>query len=113
MNATDRRATALAREIVRLLDLWQTTEGMDGAEDVETAICIVADGHGEIADLAQSLLDVESAREEDIADDAGGEWLWSCHRVGLLATQPDAVPGEDGCATDCIYWSGFGSEASI
>lgn len=113
MTANDRKARDIAIQIIALRDLWQTSEGMQGCEDIEDAICAIADQGGEIADLAQSLLDVESSREEDIADDAGGAWLWSCYRMGLLDVAPDAVPGEDGCATDCIYWSGFGSESAI
>lgn len=110
MTRHEAAALNLAREIVRLLDLWNATDGEQGAEDVEDAICAAADAGDR---LAESLVELDTAREEDVVEDSGGAWLDACHRYGLLDTAPDDVPSDDGCVSGLIYWSGFGSEQAI
>lgn len=106
------RALTLAREIVRLLDLWNATDGAQGCEDVRNAMLSISLDGSEIADLAEALVALDTACDDDVTESLGGEWLDACHDYGLIDTSPDDVVDEDGM-TGCVYWSGFGSEQAI
>lgn len=107
-------ATTLAREVLRLIDLWAETDGADGCEDVREALDEIGGRGGQdpMFWFAEDLIRIDDSEDGGTAEDGGGAWLDACHTVGLLDTAPEDVVEFD-CLTGRVFWTGFSSDRRL
>lgn len=112
MTAND-TAAALAREIVRLLDLHVATDGAQGCEDVEDALVLIAEQSNPIGAMAETLIWSDRNASGGMTNDSDSDALWAAWDVRLIDSTPEHFSDGSGISTGLVWWSGFGSERAI
>jgi hypothetical protein len=112
MTAND-TAAALAREIVRLLDLHVATDGAQGCEDVEDALSLISNQSGPMGAMAETLIAADARAWNGMTNDSDSGALWAAWDVRLIDSTPEHFSDGSGISTGLVWWSGFGSEQAI